>query len=147
MRESNVYRSNLEHLFAFSDWKWDQNVSFLRHASLIQYSSQENGKRSSNVKPCLHDVTGTIKSRSFFSGTGTPGWSRKKGRKTVVVVVCSLCNCVLSFFLSVLCSLCLPVIIKVLSYLSAARCKWFTYGPTDATATPSSLASLKPRFV
>jgi len=23
----------------------------------------------------------------FYSGTGSPGWSRKKGRKTVVVVV------------------------------------------------------------
>jgi len=23
------------------------------------------------------------------------------------------------------------------------RCKWFAYGPTDATASPSSLASLK----
>ena len=30
-------------------------------------------------------------------------------------------------------------------YLSAARCKWFMYGPADATATPSSLASLKSR--
>jgi len=29
----------------------------------------------------------SIKSRSFSSGTGSPGWSRKKGRKTVVVVV------------------------------------------------------------
>jgi len=27
-------------------------------------------------------------------------------------------------------------------YLSGARCKWFAYGPADATATPSSLASL-----
>jgi len=25
---------------------------------------------------------------------------------------------------------------------SAARCKWFTYGPADTTATLSSLASL-----
>ena len=29
----------------------------------------------------------TIKARSFSSGTGSPGWSRKKGRKTVVMVV------------------------------------------------------------
>ena len=28
----------------------------------------------------------TTKSRSFSSGTGSPGWSRNKGRKTVVVV-------------------------------------------------------------
>ena len=28
-------------------------------------------------------------------------------------------------------------------YLSAARCKWFAYGPADATATPSSLAPVK----
>ena len=27
------------------------------------------------------------KVQKFFSGTGSPGWSRKKGRKTVVVVV------------------------------------------------------------
>ena len=32
-------------------------------------------------------------------------------------------------------------------YLSAARCKWFAYGPADATATPSSLASLQSRMV
>ena len=32
-------------------------------------------------------------------------------------------------------------------YLSGARCKWFAYGPADVTATPSSLASLKSRFV
>jgi len=29
-----------------------------------------------------------------------------------------------------------------LGYLSWARCRWFAYGPADATATPSSLASL-----
>jgi len=28
-------------------------------------------------------------------------------------------------------------------YLSGARCKWFAYGPADATATPSSLAPVK----
>jgi len=27
------------------------------------------------------------KVQKFSSGTGSPGWSRKKGRKTVVVVV------------------------------------------------------------
>jgi len=32
-------------------------------------------------------------------------------------------------------------------YLSEARCKWFAYGPADATATPSCLASLKSRLV
>ena len=31
-------------------------------------------------------------------------------------------------------------------YLSAARCKSFAYGPADATATPSSLATLKSRL-
>ena len=33
------------------------------------------------------------------------------------------------------------------NYLSGARCKWSAYGPADATATPSSLASLKSRLV
>ena len=32
-------------------------------------------------------------------------------------------------------------------YLSEARCKWFAYGPANATVTPSSLASLKSRMV
>jgi len=32
-------------------------------------------------------------------------------------------------------------------YLSGARCKWFAYGPADATAISSSLASLKSRMV
>ena len=31
--------------------------------------------------------------------------------------------------------------------LSGARCKWFVYGPADATATPSSLAPVKSRMV
>ena len=31
-------------------------------------------------------------------------------------------------------------------YLSGATCKWFAYGPSDATVTPSSLASLKSRM-
>jgi len=32
-------------------------------------------------------------------------------------------------------------------YLSGKMCKWFAYGPADATAAPSSLASLKSRLV
>jgi len=32
-------------------------------------------------------------------------------------------------------------------YLSAVRCKLFAYGPDDATATPSSLASIQSRIV
>ena len=32
-------------------------------------------------------------------------------------------------------------------YLSEARCRWFAYGPVDATASPSSLASLKSTLV
>jgi len=32
-------------------------------------------------------------------------------------------------------------------YLSGARCKWYAYGPAHATATPSSLASLKSTLV
>jgi len=31
------------------------------------------------------------KVQKFSSGTGSPGWSRKKGRKTVVVVVLAVC--------------------------------------------------------
>jgi len=33
------------------------------------------------------------------------------------------------------------------SYLSGARCKWFAYGPADATATSSSLSPVKSRMV
>jgi len=32
-------------------------------------------------------------------------------------------------------------------YLSGARCKWFAYSPADATATPSSLATVKSRMI
>jgi len=32
-------------------------------------------------------------------------------------------------------------------YLSEVRCRWFAYGPANATATLSSLASLKSRLV
>jgi len=35
----------------------------------------------------------------------------------------------------------------LLWHLCGATCKWFAYGPTDATATASSLASLKRRMV
>jgi len=54
---------------------------------------------SASVNLPLHD-----KVQKFFSGTGSPGWSRKKGHKTVVVVlwhssvcavtVLSICQCV-----------------------------------------------------
>ena len=37
---------------------------------------------SASVNHPLHD-----KVQKFSSGTGSPGWSQKKGRKTVVVVV------------------------------------------------------------
>jgi len=36
---------------------------------------------------------------------------------------------------------------KKRGYLSAARCKWFAYGPADATAIPSSLAPVQSRMV
>jgi len=32
-------------------------------------------------------------------------------------------------------------------HLSGVRCKWFAYGPADATATSSSLAPVKSRMV
>jgi len=32
-------------------------------------------------------------------------------------------------------------------YLSGVRCRWFRFGPADATATPSSLAPVKSRMV
>ena len=32
-------------------------------------------------------------------------------------------------------------------YLSGVRCKWFAYGPADATATPSSLAPVNPEWL
>jgi len=32
-------------------------------------------------------------------------------------------------------------------YLSGARCKWYACGPTDATATPSSVARVKSRMI
>jgi len=37
--------------------------------------------------------------------------------------------------------------VNAVGYLSGARCKWFAYGPADATATPSSLAAVKFRMV
>jgi len=39
---------------------------------------------SVNLIPLHHKV------QNFSSGTGSPGWSRKKGHKMVVVVVCVL---------------------------------------------------------
>jgi len=57
-----------------------------------------------------------------------------------------LCHCWLGFRKSIR-----PVKNWVMScwrgYLSLVRCKWSAYGPADATATPSSVASLKSRLV
>jgi len=43
--------------------------------------SQMVGASASVNLPLHHKI------QKFSSGTGSPGWSRKKGRKTVVVVV------------------------------------------------------------
>ena len=43
------------------------------------------------------------KVQKFSSGTGSPGWSRKKGRKTVVVVVVVVRDVQLKLQLSTLC--------------------------------------------
>jgi len=40
-----------------------------------------------------------------------------------------------------------PVVRYWHGYLCASRCKWFAYGPDDATATPSSFAPVKSRMV
>ena len=39
------------------------------------------------------DLTLHHEVQKFSSGTGSPEWSRKKGRKTVVTCVC-VCECV-----------------------------------------------------
>jgi len=40
----------------------------------------------------------TVKSQKFSSGTGSPGWSWKQGRKTVVVVWCWMDLCQIHVF-------------------------------------------------
>jgi len=45
------------------------------------------------------------KVQKFSSGTGSPGWAQKRGRKKVVVVVCVLQKYCLSFALCQLFSL------------------------------------------
>ena len=113
--------------------------------------------------------------QKFSSGTGSPGWSRKKGRKTVVVCCFNSSHLTPWFRLTFniknyLCIMIKTPLPSVLwrcwlggrkgiwpvknwvvrywhGYLSAAMCKWFAYGPADATATPCSLASLKCRLV
>jgi len=58
--------------------------------------------RSVSVNLAFHD-----KVQKFSSGTGSPGWSLKKGRKTVVVVVVRFAFCVfLPFSSSVVCFCC-----------------------------------------
>jgi len=36
---------------------------------------------------------------------------------------------------------------ELLAWLSRGQCRWFEYGPADATVTPLSLASLKSGIV
>jgi len=69
----------------------------------------------------------TIKSRSSLLAPAQPGGHGKRAVKRLWcdVMWCGMRRC----------------------YLSAARCKRFANGPSDATATPSSLASLKSRLV
>ena len=57
-------------------WWWWAMVSPDRVAS-----SRMVGVSASVNLPLHHNV------QTFCAGTGSPGWSRKKGRKTVVVVV------------------------------------------------------------
>jgi len=45
------------------------------------------------------------------------------------------------------CPACKKLSDEVLVWLSGTSCKWFAYGPADATATASSLNSLKSRIV
>jgi len=56
-------------------WKWA-----LVSADAVAPSRMVSVSASVNL-PLHHNV------QKFFSGTGSPGWTRKKGRKTVVVVV------------------------------------------------------------
>jgi len=65
-------------------------------------------------------------------------------RHLAVISVCLILNCCKVFCILVKFSG------KVLcwhGYLSGARCKWFTYGPADVTAIPSSLAPVKSRIL
>ena len=65
-----------------------------------------------------------------------------------LLVICLQCfwHCWLGIRMSIW-----PVENQVMRYwrdhLSGAKCRWFAYGPADATATPSSLASFKSRMV
>jgi len=57
-------------------------------ADLSAWSGTQPDAVSTSVNLPLHH-----KVQRFSSGTGSPGWSRKKGRKTVVRVCVCLCCC------------------------------------------------------
>jgi len=76
---------------------WDCNINGLSHSDIIYLTYSQLLIRlvspdgvapswmvivSASVNLPLHH-----KVQKFSSGTGSPGWSRKKGRKAVVVVV------------------------------------------------------------
>jgi len=72
------------------------------------------------------------KVQKFSFGTGSPGWTQKKGHKTVV------CVCMLDFGL---------LFGELLAWSSVwSDVQRFAYGPPDATATPSSLAPVNPEW-
>ena len=54
------------------------------------------------------------KVQKFSSGTGSPGWSRKKGRKTIVV-----CGCGMSSYLPLLDELCCRTALFIKSCLES----------------------------
>ena len=65
-----------------------------------------------------------------------------------VTMKCQLSHVTVTCHTTVNCHLCDTWAVRYwLGYLSGARCKWFAYGPVDATATPSSLAPVKSRMV
>jgi len=55
--------------------------------SLVGVAPSQMVGVSTSVNLSLHH-----KFQKFSSGTGSPGWSRKRGRKTVVVVLWCVCE-------------------------------------------------------
>ena len=73
--EKKICVVTIEHSTLGGWWRWAL-------VSPIGVAPSQMVSVSASVNLPLHH-----KVQKFFSGTSSPGWSRKKGRKTVVVVV------------------------------------------------------------
>jgi len=126
---------------------WDKFSSELLVLLDGERDMQNDGAFNVTQQLCHIGVTATH-SKLFLTATSHQRSTSNLYKRTAVdlLLLSVLWRCWLSVWKSIR-----PVKNSVMrcwcGYLSGARCKWLAYGPVVATATLSSLASLKSRMI